>query len=127
MHGNIVYIEFALIHEKETLDFYSLLFGFRFENSYLSKQRYIMFKTPDQGIIGAFDANQKPSLEGALVYLETEDIQNTLDVMQANFPTCAVLKEKTFISDAYGSYAVIVDPNGNRIGLQENSKPSAIQ
>jgi predicted enzyme related to lactoylglutathione lyase len=122
MHGMICYVELALVNIKETLDFYQRYFGFQFEESFLSQQRYIMFKTPHQGILGAFDANHKPSLEGTLIYIETNDIDSLLMTMKQDFPKTQILKPKTFISKEFGCYALIVDPSGNRIGLQENPK-----
>ena len=120
MHGDIVYIELALKEIEETLVFYKKLFQWSIVESHFSRQAYYMFKTRGNRLSGAFDANVLPSVEGVQMYLQCDDIEETLERIERDFPRAKVLKPKTFLSKEYGWYALIVDPSGNRIGLQED-------
>ncbi len=121
MHGDIVYLELALVDIDETLRFYRELFGWTFEESHLSKQKYFMFKTPGESILGALDQNVEPSVSGVQCYIEVDDIDTVLTAL-SDYAGTEVLKEKTFLSDAYGHYALIKDPSGNKIGLQQDAR-----
>lgn len=120
MHGDIVYFEFALGDVKATIQFYETLFHWTFEESFVSKQRYFMFKTPGNRITGGFDANLKAALNGVQCYVDVEDIDSILATL-AKHPKASILKGKTLISKVYGYYALIKDPSGNTIGLQEDA------
>lgn len=124
MQGDIVYIELSLnIHSiSETLAFYQTLFGWEFTESHLSSKKYFMFKTKGNKIQGALDENVVANQNGVQIYIECHDIDLTLTNIQENFINANVLKSKTHISKEYGSYAIIIDPSGNRIGLQEDTK-----
>ena len=121
MDGKVVYIELALQNVQTTLDFYKEIFHWTFEESFISSQKYIMFETPNRQFLGGLDANIKPSLDGPNVYLEVHDIDAVIKQV-LTYSNTAIIKPKTLISEAYGSYALIQDPSGNKIGLQENSK-----
>ncbi len=124
MHGDIVYIELSLDTQKvsETLTFYQTLFGWVFTESHLSSTKYFMFKTKGNQFQGALDENVVSSRDGVQMYIECNDIKSILETITKVYLTAEIVKPKTFISKQYGSYALIIDPSGNRIGLQENPK-----
>ena len=58
----------------------------------------------------------KPSSDGPLIYLNgNPDVQNVLDKVEA--AGGKIMVPKTEISPEYGFMAVIIDTEGNRIGL----------
>ncbi len=122
MHGDLTYLELALTHEKETIDFYQDLFNWTLTDSFISKQRYIMFETPGKRLSGGFDSNLKPSQSGVQIYIECNDINQTIKRIQDVHKKAKVLVPKTLISSDYGYFALVIDPSGNQIGLQENFK-----
>ncbi len=121
MHGDIVYVELALRDLEKTIAFYKELFGWKIVQSHLSSQAYYMFFTPGERLSGAFDENVPPSEAGARIYLQCDDIDKMIASIRDDHPEADVLQEKTFISTEYGSYALIKDPSGNLVGLQEDS------
>ncbi len=121
MHGDIVYVELALRDVEKTLVFYRELFGWKIVQSHLSVQTYYMFETPGKRLLGAFDEHVPPSEAGARMYLQCDDIEETITHIRESHPAAQVLKGKTFISEEYGSYALVKDPSGNLVGLQEDS------
>jgi predicted enzyme related to lactoylglutathione lyase len=124
MHGDFVYIEFSLNPKAilETLNFYETLFKWSFKESFLSSKKYFMFETPSKTFFGGFDENTTSSPSGVLIYLECSNIDGMLDIIEKNYPKVSIIKRKTLISEDYGSFAIIIDPSGNRIGLQESKK-----
>lgn len=124
MHGDIIYLELSLSRKmiSETLSFYQTLFHWDIRESFLSSKKYYMFESPSKTLLGGFDENTKSSKNGALVYLDCDDIDKMIHLIESKFPFVIILKRKTLISSEYGSYALIVDPSGNRIGLQESPK-----
>lgn len=121
MRGDIVYLELALTNVEETLSLYKEAFKWKITQSYLSTQLYYMFDTPSGGITGGFDANRIPSDEGVLIYLESENLDLMLETIQKNHTSVNVVQGKTYLSKEYGSFAIIKDPSGNKIGLFESS------
>jgi hypothetical protein len=84
------------------------------------KMRMFPIDNPEKGIGGALVFNKefyKPSAtDGPLIYLNgNPDVQNILDRVGAAGGTIAV--PKTQISPEYGYMAVIIDTEGNRVGL----------
>lgn len=60
-----------------------------------------------------------PSMEGVLVYLGCNDLQNELDRIQE--AGGSVKQGKTQISEEHGFMAVFIDSEGNRLALHSNS------
>ena len=84
------------------------------------KMRMFPVEDPMTGIGGALVYNEsfyKPSAtDGPLVYLNgNPDVQNILDKVEAAGGKIEV--PKTVISAEYGTMAIIIDTEGNRIGL----------
>ncbi len=93
--------------------FYGEVFGW--ECRYIPEMDYMTFKTPD-GVGGGFDKDREISLHpGIEIYIEVEDIDATIKKTEAAGGTC--VKGKTQISQEMGYYALIVDMEGNQLGL----------
>jgi len=122
MHGDFVYLEFSLDlnHIEETLRFYHELFQWTFRESFLSSKKYFMFETPSKILSGGFDENTTSSTIGVQLYIDCDDIDHILEVIETHFIHSQIIKRKTLISEDFGSYAIIIDPSGNRIGLQQS-------
>ncbi len=102
--------------------FYETIFGIKFSPLDLPNIKMRMFPLDDPmtGIGGALvDSGgfHKPSgTDGPLIYLNgNPDLQKVLDKVEAAGGT--IMVPKTEISPEYGYMAVIIDTEGNRIGL----------
>ncbi len=120
MHGDIVYLELACTNQ-ETLRFYEKIFKWKIEESFVTDHKYFMFETPGTHLSGGFDTMIKPSTKGPQMYIEVQSIDQVIEAISEQFESAVVLKDKTLISDTYGYYALILDPSGNKIGLQESA------
>ena len=107
---------------NRAVKFYETIFNTNLipmDNSHI-KMRMFPIEDPMTGIGGALVYNEsfyKPSAtDGPLIYLNgNPDVQNILDRVEAAGGKIAV--PKTEISPEYGYMAVIIDTEGNRIGL----------
>jgi predicted enzyme related to lactoylglutathione lyase len=105
--------------------FYQKIFGISLIPMDLPNIKMRMFPIEDQmmGIGGAVvhsDGFHNPSVtDGPLIYLNgNPDVQKVLDKVEA--AGGSILVPKTEISPEYGFMAVIIDTEGNRIGLHSN-------
>ena len=121
MNGALVYVELPIHDVDETLRFYRTLFGWKITESFLSEQRYFMFETPTRSLSGGFDAKKKPAKNGPTLYVGCADINALLPRID-DFKNAHVVKPRTAVGGDYGYYALIEDPSGNVIGLQEDEK-----
>ena len=64
-------------------------------------------------------AHYKPSADGTLIYLSSEDISTELDRVEA--AGGKVLQGKTQISEEIGYMAVFMDTEGNRVAMHSRS------
>ena len=125
MNNAISWFEIPAIDLARATRFYEAIFGTTLVPVDLSNIRMRMFPLTDMenGIGGAVvDSGgfHKPSAtDGPLIYLNgNPDLQNILDKVIAAGGTIVV--PKTAISEAYGRMAIIIDTEGNRIGLHSN-------
>ncbi len=102
--------------------FYETIFNIKLQPMDLDNIRMRMFPLKDNmtGVGGAVvDSGgfHKPSLtEGPLIYLNgNPDLQNVLDKVDS--AGGSIMVPKTPISPEYGFMAVIIDTEGNKIGL----------
>ena len=121
MFGDLVYVEIPLNLDKleDTLDFYTKIFGWKIQESFISKQRYFVFQTPGKKLFGGFDSSIKPHQDGINLYIHVDSIDQTLKRITLEYPNQMILRDKTLISKEDGSYALIMDPSGNKIGINE--------
>lgn len=88
------------------------------------KMRLFPLEDPSMGIGGALVQNENiyksSATDGPLIYLNCNpNVQNILDRVEAAGGKIVV--PKTEISNEYGNMAVIIDTEGNRIGLHSIS------
>lgn len=125
MNNAISWFEIPAIDLARATRFYEAIFGTTLVPVDLSNIRMRMFPLTDMqnGIGGAVvDSGgfHKPSAtDGPLIYLNgNPDLQIILDKVIAAGGNIVV--PKTAISEAYGRMAIIIDTEGNRIGLHSN-------
>ena len=122
MDNAISWFEITATDLARAQKFYETIFGISMVPMDLPNIKMRMFPVddPSKGIGGAVvDSGgfHKPSLtDGPLIYLNgNPDVQQVLDRVVSAGGT--VMVPKTEISPEYGFMAVIIDTEGNRIGL----------
>lgn len=119
----IVYLEIPATNFESTKAFYSEVFNWKVEDSYLDDKPYAMFETGDAefGLTGGgFNPDLKPLAENTLsLFISVEDINQTLAKM--NELGGKTLREKTEIGGDHGFFGQFIDPNGNHLGLWSKS------
>ena len=125
MDNAISWFEIPATDLDRAAGFYEKIFGFTLFPMDLQNIRMRLFPIGDmnKGVGGAVvDSGgfHKPSeTEGPLIYLNANpDLQNILDNVIA--AGGRILVPKTMISPEYGFMAVIIDTEGNRIGLHSS-------
>ena len=114
------YFEIPVTDMKRAISFYEQVFGFDFqlEEMHGNHMALMPFAVDGSGITGALAKGEiyKPSHDGTLIYLRTENIDKTL--VRAQLAGAKVLFPKTKAGE-YSYVAEIEDSEGNRIGLME--------
>jgi predicted enzyme related to lactoylglutathione lyase len=121
MKNAISWFEIGTTDLNRATTFYETIFGIKLNPLDLPDIKMRMFPIDDMmGVGGALvDSGgfHKPSVtDGPLIYLNgNPDVQNILDKVEA--AGGKIMMPKTEISPEYGNMAVIIDTEGNRIGL----------
>ena len=121
MKNAISWFEIPSSDLNRATKFYETVFGIKLNALDLPNIKMRMFPLEDMmGVGGAVvDSGgfHKPSgTDGPLIYLNgNPDLQNVLDKVEA--AGGKIMVPKTEISPEYGYMAVIIDTEGNRIGL----------
>ncbi|HEX2628953.1 MAG TPA: VOC family protein [Chitinophagaceae bacterium] len=121
MKNAISWFEIPASDLDRATKFYETIFGVKFNALDLDNIKMRMFELEDMmGVGGAIvDSGgfHKPSMtDGPLIYLNgNPDVQKVLDKVEA--AGGKIMVPKTEISPEYGYMAVIIDTEGNRIGL----------
>ena len=121
MQNAISWFEIPSSDLERATRFYEAIFGVKLAPLDLPNIKMRMFPIDNpMGVGGAIvDSNgfHKPSAtDGPLIYLNgNPDVQLVLDKVEA--AGGKIMVPKTEISPEYGSMAVIIDTEGNRIGL----------
>ncbi len=114
------YFEIPVTDMKRAISFYEQVFGFDFELEEMhgNYMALMPFAVDGSGITGALAKGEiyKPSHQGTLIYLRSENIDKTLD--RAQLAGSKVLFPKTKAGE-YSYVAEIEDSEGNRIGLMQ--------
>lgn len=115
-----LYFEIPVTDMDRALAFYTSVFGFEFEKDIIHNNEMAFFPlNPDHaGITGALAKGEiyKPTLEGTLIYLHTDDIEKTLELAVQN--GAEILFPMTSNGD-WGYVAEFKDSEGNRIALRQ--------
>lgn len=122
MDNAISWFEIGTTDLERATTFYETIFGIKLNPLDLPNIKMRMFPLDDmmKGVGGALvDSGgfHKPSVtDGPLIYLNgNPDVQKILDKVEA--AGGKIMVPKTEISPDYGYMAVIIDSEGNRIGL----------
>ena len=128
MQHAISWFEIPSTNLQRATNFYETIFGVQLLVMDTPNIRMRMFPLEHMSGIGGAIVDSggfhKPSVtDGPLIYLNgNPDVQNILDKVEA--AGGKIMVPKTEISPEYGNMAVIIDTEGNRIGL--HSGPKAI-
>ena len=114
-HGQITHIEFPADDVGRARRFYEGLFGWQFREME-GFDNYLLFNTGSAEAGGAIGQRGDSTGERLLVYVEVDAIDDLLP----RVPELSgqVTKERTEIP-GQGWYAIVVDPEGNELGLYE--------
>ncbi len=122
MNNAISWFEIPSTDLARATQFYETIFNVKLAPLDLPNIKMRMFPLDDMqtGVGGAVvnsEGFHKPSAtDGPLIYLNANpDVQNVLDRVEA--AGGKIMVPKTMISPEYGYMAVIIDTEGNRIGL----------
>ena len=122
MKSAISWFEIPATNLDRASEFYETIFGISLIPMDLPDIKMRMFPVEDQmtdigGAIVDSGGFHKPSAtDGPLIYLNgNPDVQKVLDKVEA--AGGSIMMPKTEISPEYGFMAVIIDTEGNRIGL----------
>ena len=108
----IVHIEFSTKDREESGKFYSELFGWKVQQ--IPEMDYAMFETPE-GVGGGLNPAKEDFPAGTvMVYIGTDDIEDTL--AKAETLGAKTVVPKTEIP-TQGWFGMFTDPTGNMIGL----------
>ena len=125
MQHAISWFEIGTIDLDRATAFYEAIFDVKLIPLDLPDIRMRMFPVEDMmnhigGALVSSNGFHKPSAtDGPLIYLNgNPDVQTIVDKVEAAGGT--IMVPKTLISDEYGFMAVILDTEGNRIGLHSN-------
>ena len=121
MQNAISWFEIPSTNLERATRFYEAIFGVQLIAVDTPNIRMRMFPLEDMSGIGGAVVDSggfhKPSVtDGPMIYLNgNPDLQNILDRVEA--AGGRIMVPKTEISPEYGNMAVIIDTEGNRIGL----------
>ncbi|MGA1792334.1 MAG: VOC family protein [Thermoplasmatota archaeon] len=116
--SSLNWFEIPVIDFRRGVDFYNRILDCKMYESVVMGNEMAFFPMEDPGIGGALikSDDQKPSMDGTMVYLNGgEDLITILDRVED--AGGKVLIPKTKISDEIGHFAVFKDTEGNRVAL----------
>ncbi len=116
----VVYFEIPVIDFDRAIMFYKTVFNFAFYKESIDNNEMALFPFDDEysGISGALAKGEiyKPTIDGVVIYFNTENIDETLKLATANGGQ--VLYPKT--DNGIGLVAELKDTEGNRIALYQS-------
>lgn len=117
MINPVQWFEIATSDLERAKEFYSKVFKLEFQYIEMPDSKMYMFGDPEgKGSAGALvqSADASPSTEGTLVYFNCEDVANEAAMIEE--AGGKLLAPKMDIGE-FGFFAVILDSEGNKIGL----------
>lgn len=113
----VIYFEIPVKDIERAMKFYTIVFNFDFKIENIDNNEMALFPFIDiaAGISGALAKGEiyKPTIDGILIYFNTENIDETLQLAIANGGQ--ILYPKT--DNGIGFVAEFQDTEGNRIAL----------
>lgn len=115
-HGDITHIDIPVTNLEYAKSFYSTLFGWEIGGP-TGFETYPLWQSPN-GISGGGLALRDTQFVQPRSYVEVDSIDDVLNA--AVFAGGAVVLAKQWLTDT-SAWAVIIDPDGNQIGLFEEA------
>ena len=115
-HGDITHIEIPVSDNERAKSFYNALFGWQIEE-YPGFEGYPMWRAPNQVSGGALVAREGDFTQPRST-IEVDSIEETLRAAETSGGK--VIQGREPIDDS-SWFAVMEDPDGNRIGLYEGT------
>lgn len=111
--------QIPVIDFERAIAFYSKIMGYKLEEMQLEDVKLGVFRCDEEdGVTGTLilGGDQKPSREGALIYLQcNDDLNEHLEKVKEAGGEIHI--EKTELGPEMGFFAIIHDTEGNRVGL----------
>jgi predicted enzyme related to lactoylglutathione lyase len=124
MKRNVVnWFEVPVLDMDRAIRFYETVFGFKMEKMQMGNQLLAWFPAVEEdgpGTGGALvlePGNMRPSPDGVLVYFTAPSGNVEFELTRVESAGGVVLIPKTLISKEYGYYGMLLDSEGNRIGI----------
>ncbi len=115
MGNPVVWFELYTTDVERAKEFYGLMFGWQFA-AMDSDDEYWLISTEDGSVSGGLVyTDDQPEGQNVMLYVRVETLDGAIE--GAKLLGAEVEVEPTLISESAGSYAVLVDPTGNQIGL----------
>jgi predicted enzyme related to lactoylglutathione lyase len=121
---NVVgWFEIPVLDMGRAIRFYETVFGFKLEEMQMGNQLMAWFPAVEEdgpGTAGALvmePGNMRPSPDGVLVYFTAHSGNVEKELSKVESAGGVVLVPKTLISKEYGYYGMVLDSEGNRIGI----------
>jgi uncharacterized protein len=119
-NNTVTWWELQVSDLEQAQSFYGAVFGWSFQ---AFGDGFVMAAAPDGTPVGGLDGDtgkgQDPAGRGARIYVQVEDLEQTLKTAEANGGT--VERVRTLISEEYGWWALISDPSGLKVGLASSN------
>jgi uncharacterized protein len=117
--GNpVVWFELYTPDIERAKEFYGLMFGWQFAESGRDEdgQSYWLISTQEGSVSGGIvETDEPPGEQGVLLYVQVENLDNAIE--GAKVLGAVVERSPALISEQAGSYAILLDPMGCRVGL----------
>jgi|SRR5690242_2686984 len=112
------WIEIPVVNMERARQFYSELFGVRWNKMHMGGNDYALIDVKDKFNTGCLVKGDGyvPSMQGVVVYLNGGDDLSAV-LGQVTRARGKVLLPKTFLSKEAGHIAYLLDTEGNKIGL----------
>ena len=114
MEKLIAWVEIPAKDFKKAVSFYEDVFGIEMSVEENKEEKMAFFPTGEGAISYAKDFN--PSIDGALVSFNSENLDDTIKKVSANGGKILIPKTK-IESENHGFFATFLDCEGNRVGL----------
>ncbi|MFN8206003.1 MAG: VOC family protein [Bacteroidales bacterium] len=121
---NVVgWFEIPVLNMDRAIRFYETVFGFKLEKMQMGDQLMAWFPAVEgdgPGTAGALvyePGNMRPSPDGVLVYFTAHSGNLDKELGRVEEAGGVILVPKTLISKEYGNYGLVLDSEGNRIGI----------
>jgi uncharacterized protein len=118
----VVWFEIPVTDLDRAKAFYGILFGWEFEPFVDYDENYLLIRGAEESVGGALVLEKRVSAQGAgpILFMSVEDLDESIE--QARRIGGIVAQSTKRITDKAGWFAVIIDPDGNRVGLWSKSQ-----